>query len=221
MSNPWDAVVGISSVVTGLAGIAVAGIAGYGLRQLTLTKRDMATRVDRDGALHAIQQCREFCNEIIPAFANTTRAFAQAQTQQMKFTNPHGMIFEPQAQIVGICREWTKPFQQDVIDAAISLLNRLELFALHFTSGLAEADVAFQPTSDVYCQAVIQLYPFLILLRADQDRTLYSNTVKLFRIWIARKTEGQMREQMTQLQRNMTQLEGTLKEELVVIGKDH
>jgi hypothetical protein len=213
----------IAAGVSAVASIALAIVAGLGLRQLTLTKRDMKTRSERDGIAYAVAQCRIFGDQIIPMWATVTEKLAQGQKKQIEIQNPRGLKFDikdPKHPIALICRDWIEGVSGNVTSTCLALLNQVELFAMNFTSGLADAEIAFRPTSDVLFQIVVKLYPFIILLRTDRDPTLYFNTVELFQTWMQDKSAATIQEQMVDLQNTFDRLQTGAKPRLVVKGTE-
>jgi len=91
---------------------------------------------------------------------------------------------------------------------ASNVLNQLEYFAAAMTCGLADENLAFNPLSDAYCELVESLYLPLCRYRGDNDK-LYSNLIKLYRIWKSRINKEVLEGKRKELSDKISQIKDT------------
>ena len=73
---------------------------------------------------------------------------------------------------------------------------------MYFTQGLADGDAIAAPCAPIINGIVIQLYPLLVKLRADDRAGEFPNLVKLFEVWYGqRMRERDIREAQELLNR--------------------
>jgi hypothetical protein len=184
--------------VAAIAGILLVIVAYRGLRSLGLTKHDIVSRAEREAKSCAIARCEEFAEEIIPMNNPILQKIASAKVpvfvkdpSQVAFDNP------PTDQRPAIA--WAQSLPEGVYSESIKLLNRLEAWAMYFTSGVADPTVAAAPIGPIFRSVVVQNYAILLLLRSQPGSGGFPNIVMLYEEWVE-QTEGRKRdEKMTQL----------------------
>lgn len=167
-----------------VSGILTALLVAFGLRQLTLAKRQMETTKEifrtqsrRASVEMAVVECRRFAETII-----------QDKLALDKFCRDNNVTFFEKATF----KRTEEGFTVDVSDTddgdidkfktAHELLNRilngLEAHALFFLSGVADEDIAFLSIAKPYvnlCEQLFKLFPILNVEEEDAApiKTLY------------------------------------------------
>ena len=79
----------------------------------------------------------------------------------------------------------------EVIAKILSLLNKMEYFAMYFNSGVASSDVIYESLHQTFLEWVGLLYPFICRSndRTTPEKTYYNNTVKLYKDWRKKEEE--------------------------------
>ena len=94
--------------------------------------------------------------------------------------------FDPdKAEHLSEAEAWLLRIPQDLHIDCIRHLNRLEAWAMYFTNGVADHEIAFGPCAPVYCSMIVQYYAVLLSRRAGQQSGKFPNAVKLFKSWRA------------------------------------
>lgn len=201
-------------MVTGVATVVLAVMAGHGLISLLLVKRDMWNRATREAVQSAIDHCDEMARELVPMYNEIINGL-NAQKLPLFVSNPSQVSFEKTEEVKKIddAIEWVRKVNPVLLDKAIPLMNKLETWSMAFTHNpsLADEKVAFQPCSTVFCQIVMGLYPmFLTQRRANPASGPYQNVVTLFQGWYAKTAQGPMLEQLKKLQVDGSRLPPTI-----------
>lgn len=171
------------AMVAGLASVALVLAVMRGLRSLKLTQADVELRTKREASALAVARCEEFALEIIPEGVHIDGALKAAQIPRF-VTSVATVTFNPDnTQLLAAAEEWRSPIGADLDWRCISLLNRLEAWAMHFATGVADHSVAFGPCAQVFCNMVVRHYPFLLQARANPSSGNFPYTVKLFENW--------------------------------------
>lgn len=192
------------AMVTGIATIVLAVMAGFGLISLTLVKRDMWNRTTREAVQSAIDRCDEMARELVPVYQEILNAL-HAQGLPLFVSDPSEVSFEETEEVKKINHaiEWMGKLDRGLLDKTIPLMNKLETWSMYFTHDPALADerVAFGPCSTVFCQMVMGLYPMLLTQRrANPASGPYQNVVNLFKAWYAKTAQGPALDQLKRLQ---------------------
>jgi hypothetical protein len=175
-----------------LSGIAVAVLAGFGLRQiwiaseqLKFTKEIVEANKKREAVKLAAELCKYFAETVAPA----------AQDLWVEYTrlNLHGLDLKKEG-IKIVCHdtevkdvifdfrllneEWSK-FDWKVTN----YLNRLESFAIPFAAGVSDNEIGYQETASAFCTAVLSVLPAIWHVRQTQPGVKYKSALSLFCIW--------------------------------------
>lgn len=198
----WVFVGAIGASLSGLAGIALAVIAGFGLKSLRLAQRDMLNRATRDARNCAIDRCRDLAKTLIPSHGKALRPL-KAKKVPVFVQRPEDVGFgdEREYEQRSSAAKWIGDgLDSDDFKACVALLNELEVWASYFTAALADEKVAYGPCSPVFLGMVVQLYPLLIHLRGNDQSGNYPAVVTLFGSWYAKANEEAILEQARKLQ---------------------
>jgi len=126
----------------------------------------------------AIKECEYWASEIIPLLdALNIKLQTKGYTPLQKIDPSFPFIENPTETLVRIWND--RPLRIEVV----TLLNKMEGFAMYFATDLAAEDVAFLPTGGPFCGACDHLAVFIGIFRPANRVKLYNNLVKLYGIW--------------------------------------
>jgi hypothetical protein len=188
----WARVQGWSEAV-----LAVLGLASVGT--LFVTRWGLLSQAKRSKVEDAARLCEEMRTDIVPLL----EAFVAHRTK--RFVSDGGKVTFP-TEIDDAKAEqaaaWVAALPPEARTISLRLLNRLETWALHFNTGLADSDVAFLPCGTIYCTVVVLLYASIITQRHNNPSSgPYQNVVDLFGRWYKRQ-------RMEKIQAEVDKLEG-------------
>jgi len=192
------------ATVAGLAGVVVALVAFRGLKSL----KAVVAQAMREGRTCAIQRCEEWATKVIPRNGEIYRKLADGKVAlfvpslaEVKFDS------ELPPELAARAKAWWDALPPEVPKLIVEHMNALEAWAMYFTSGVADRDLAFGPCAPTYVTTVGRYYAFLLVLRSGQGAGKFPNTVLLFQEWYHKldreRKDGEMKrldEQMKQLQ---------------------
>lgn len=208
----WTMIAALGAMATAGATLYLALIARTGLAQIGVSKREIKTRSQREAIAEAIARCEDFRLRLIPEISEVTHAFAAAKITPLVAVNVRFSDIPPAEHQRLVA--WVVSLPPDVYSKCIHLMNHLEAFAMAFTTRLADASIAYPPTSDVFCRSVIQFYPLIVFTRERNGRDVYSNVAKLYEDWAGKKTA-------TDLQIQARRLQEKYEETVKLINPDH
>jgi hypothetical protein len=174
------------TLVTALATVALTYLAYRGLRSLVLTKSAMLTQATRDARGSAIARCEEFAAEIIAANEPILNGLAANKIPVFVQSAPEVDFDRDDAPRLAKAQAWCNLLPKPLLNDCIRFLNKLEAWAMYFTNGVADHDIAFGPCAPQYCSMIVQNYAVLLTLRVRASAGKYPNAVKLFQGWLAK-----------------------------------
>jgi|SRR5579862_8388221 len=212
----WRAVLGIIAprsagdywtAVLALSTAALMAVAYRGLKSLGLTRRDILSRATREARESAVRQAEAFSREILHQGAELTTKFRAAKVPVF-VQNVNEVRFDPDTQTdIPRAQAWHDAMPEPIRQECVKFLNNLEAWAMRFTCGLADRDIAYGPCATAYFSLVIQFYPLLLLFRQHRLSGKYPNTVALYLDWREkREAEGQGA-QLTELLSRLNELQ--------------
>lgn len=215
MNVDWPAVEAVAGVATAFLTILLAAIAGKGLQQLRLTKKDMLTRAQRDSISAAIERSKEFADVLLKQNGDVLDDFA-AHKVPVFVKSPSEVKFDPDNSAeLPRARAWCKALPPGLFGRSINVLNRLEAWSMEFTHRIADSSVAYGPCAPTYCQAVVQLYAVLLVMRNNENSGKYPNVVALYESWMSVK---QVERQQLRLEAILAELDTVQREGSKVKG---
>lgn len=192
----------------------LALVAYFGLRAIALSKKDMKNRALREDTQCAIERCGELGRDVLPLFHRILR---QLQSNKIPVfvgnVSQVSFLKEEEDKKLAAAAGWVELLDANLKDDIIDLLNRLECWAIYFTTDPAMADekVAFDPCSVAFCQMVMTLYAAVLLhRRVTPESGPFQNIVTLFQAWYAKTAQGPMLEQIRRLQSDGAKLPPTI-----------
>lgn len=161
-----------------LSGVAVAAVAGFGLQQIRLLKRDMLTRNERAAKEKAIEYCHRYLTQFVPAYdewsdthiASGLRDYAGAIGDFSLKSLSQTQLPAAEARFMGFHTP----------------MNELLAVAAAFTSGVADEKLGFQTIGRTFCTTVRSNYDLFCLAHCAEECPYYSEIVALYRMWAPR-----------------------------------
>jgi hypothetical protein len=199
------------------AGIALAFLAYRGLAQIKLTKELATTNAKREAFKLALKQCHFYAEDVVTSRAKVA---ALAMTKGIVFAQPcsfkvsKGEIIEvstPGRNIVDECQK---------LDQELLLyMNRLEAFAMAFTSGVADEEVAYRETARAFCQTFPEAVPFIDYCRKNEVAR-YESAIQLYELWQTRLFSEALTKQRQHIQQAEENLKKAEPPRIKTIGTD-
>jgi hypothetical protein len=171
------------------------------LEQIELSRKDIMLRSKREALALAIKECEYWANEIVPCLDKLNIKLNNIKYVATPLTNTDfPPVEKPHESAV---RVWNDlPLRTEVV----SVLNKMEAFAMYFATDLATEDAAFLPTGGPFCRACRHLSVFIGAYRQDNQVKLYNNIVKLYGIWAPRAELAVLQNQEQALQAQKSKL---------------
>lgn len=193
----WTMVTAITQTLAILGSIALGLLAWLGLGSLSLTRKEIRSRFSREAIEAAIIRCQEMAQDLIPENRDLLAAMAAAKVD-LYVKSPERARFgvEVERQEYPEAKRWTAALTPDVAEKAIHLLNRLEWWSAYFVTKFADRKIAYEPCAPLFLSMVMQLYPLLVVLRAENFSGNYPNVVSLAEDWADLKKGADGRAEM-------------------------
>jgi hypothetical protein len=183
-----------------VAGIAIAIIAGFGLKQIALTKKIATANAKRESLKFAAERCQYYAEKCVPLF---DKVCSEHKKLGLTFLNtaPQFSIVDGEIRFHNLDQAalsaLSKQYSQMTTDL-IQCLNSAEAFAIPFAAGVADDEVGFQETAAAFCREVEQLIGALFLLRKGGMK--FESTVKVYDHWKSRLVALGIEDKMKQMQ---------------------
>lgn len=178
-----------------------------GLRSLSLAKADILTRSKRESRQCAITRCEQMAEEIISRNSGLIVRLAAASVPVF-VKSASDVAFDPDSEAhLAEARAWLQGLPLDIHTDCITHLNRLEAWAMYFTHGVADHEIAFGPCAPVYCSMIVHYYAVLLVRRAGQSSGKFPNAVQLFKSWREALELQKSGVKMDELVRQLSQLQ--------------
>ncbi len=178
--------------------IVVAIAALVGLLSLVFAQREMVIRSRRESVILAAEICERWADRLIEECGNNLLDLGRKiKIQDWGLSNHH---FRPGSLVQeSDASEWIKQVHEtNSLNEVARVANRLEGFAVYFTSGAADEEIAFSSMGPLFCGWIRNLSPFLVLARSQSKETLtsgsYESVVRLYDLWARRMTKSQLEE---------------------------
>jgi hypothetical protein len=198
----------IRSILEGLYFIASVGLFAtviIGLRQLNLLKEDIKTKNKRASVEKSIEYLHWFAKDYIPKTIEVTGKVRSKNIQRYDGPINTEFLFDAQCNIdSGTIHDNITAYIEAGAD---SLLNEMEFVSAAFVNGLADEELAFNPLAQYYCQMVEELYPTLCYMRDDSNVTLYSNIIRLYKIWKGRLNKIDLEKKRSKIDESISKIQ--------------
>ncbi len=199
------------------AGITLAYLAYRGLAQIRLTKELATTNAKREAFKLAVTQCHFYAEDVVTSRA---RVVALATEKGIDFPQPcsfkvsKGEIVEVHTAGRNIIDECQKLDQELLL-----YMNRLEAFAMAFTSGVADEEVAYRETARAFCQTFPETVPFIDHCR-KHEIARYESTLQLYELWNNRLQSEALAKKKQDIETAEDHLKGRQPAKIKTIGTD-
>lgn len=183
-----------------LSGIALAVLAGIGLRQLTVAKEIARTDATRDSLKLAAEQCAHYNHHIIPMIDALTHA-----------VEANNIVFydKSQVEVKADKVKVTSTAMPEDIRALIqvgteflTLFNAMDAFAIFFLAGVADEKLAFSAVGTHYCQIVRRHLSHLMIHKGGFD-----NVLQLFFLWNGRLESLRLQMERQEIENNLQKIQ--------------
>jgi hypothetical protein len=193
---PEDAL-GFWTAVLAIATIGLVVVAFYGLKSLRLAKADIKARMTREARACAITRCQEFGNDILDEHMKVVTLVSQGTVPKFPVKAVNWEAIDKVEEQKAIA--WRNGLTGADHSVVVAVANRLEAWAMYFTTGVADHELAFGPCAPLYCSMLLQYYP-LILASAASGSGAFPNAKKLYTDWfnlLEQKRSGMKVEELT------------------------
>jgi len=163
------------------SGVAIAVAAFWGLRQLTISKQIAKMNAKREAFKLAADECRYYAKEVVPLMTRCASEYNRLGLTFLsippQFTIENGEIVKHNFDVKLLDAEVPR-----ILEPLVTYLNAGEAFAIFFTSGVADEDIAFQETALSFCKATIFYMPAYFQMRRT-NAARFESSIKLFDLW--------------------------------------
>jgi hypothetical protein len=167
-----------------LSGVAIAVAAFLGLKQLEITRQIARTNATREAFKLAADECRTYGQEVVPLLTAFVTEYDKSKltflSSPPNFAIENGEIVKHNFDVKLLDAEVPR-----ILVPLVSYLNAVEAFAIFFTAGVADEDIAFQETAVAFCKATISVMPAYFQMRRT-NAARFESTIKLFDLWSKR-----------------------------------
>lgn len=207
------------------ATILTTGVAWYALRQIRLmraqtllaadaievAKRDIAIRSKREAALLAAQKCEELADTKIQKQSVILEKLKKNQVplqvwelRDFEFT-PGSLVDRTRAD------QWVQDLRgKGLHNDVVEFINYLEGFAIYFSSGAADEEVAFPVMGIPFTTAVGVFAPYIIAMRHqhlfNSNSGKFFHTEKLYTVWRQKLQKEDLEAQLKSVQQSLSNM---------------
>jgi hypothetical protein len=194
--------------VTG--GPLLAVFAFLALKQIQVAKQTAKTSSLREAYRLAAEQAHVYATEIIPKLNELDRLINEKKITL--FSEAKVTVQKGQVRIVR-----TKAGNEldqiiQILPLFLETINRMETFALWFTSKVAAESIAYSSVGPSFVRSVQKLLPPIVVSANNQN---HENLMRLFLLWYERLEKGRLERERSTLE---AKLRGMKAEEVVPIG---
>jgi len=159
----------------------------YGLKQITLLKKDIRLRNERAAKEKAIEYGRRYLRNYVDLHAVFVSAYEGASLEP--YAGPIGDFTSGSVPRDGMA---TKRY---MLQSWLPAMNELEALSAAFTTGVADEETGFRIFGRSFCGAVENSYDLIAISRSADAlaQGYWSNIVELYRLWSPRLEEAQLR----------------------------
>ena len=176
-----------------ISGIVVATAALFGLRQLSLFKKDIHLRNERAAKERAIEYSQRYLN----VFCQLDGVF-HAEVKKAGLSSYKGEIGDFTRSSLPE-RLPKNSFGRMNCTSCVAALNELCALSAAFVAGVADEQVGFKIIGRTFCGAVQQYYDLLAIVRTDPVHAFYGPIVELYKVWSPRLTRAELEQERTKI----------------------
>lgn len=179
-------------------GPVLALFAFLALKQITVAKQNARTASQREAYRIAAEQVQSYASDIVPLLNDLDRLI-----DEKKISGFSEAKIEAEKNGIKVKNKWGEGDIDKLIEIAptlVTTLNRLEVFALFFTSRIAAEQVAYSSIGATYVRSVNKLLPAFIGLATEKS---YENILKLFLLWHQRRETERLVQEKAEIQKRL------------------
>ena len=168
-----------------LSGAVLAAAAVYGLKQVSLLKRDFEVRNERAAKEKATEYAQRYLSNYVRLYNG---AYAESEAKGLR--SYEGVVggFDNFRHLEDSVKEGA--IERGVL--FLSALNELQSIAAAYATGVADEGVGFEIIGRTFCASVRSVYDVLTLCRGDNAYPYYQSIVDLYGLWRPRLKKGEL-----------------------------
>lgn len=161
----------------------------------------------RQAAELATKQINVYCKQIIPLQDKFTDKKSEQNIERIVPKNLKKFTIQELESNINqeIINNKRKEFANN-IDDILGILNSLESFAIYFTKGVADEEIAFSSIGRTFCFSVETFSFDLCILRKDDEISGFENVIKLYEMWNAKLKSDKISRELTKQQIELDKL---------------
>jgi hypothetical protein len=186
----------IAELLYFLSGVVLATVALFGIQQIKLLKRDIRLRNERASKEKTLEFAQTYESHI--ELAN--KFYEECSSKKLlSYDGPVGDFT-----VKSIPKNFF-PFTRKRFDGCwLDAMNRLEIVAAAFISGVADEELGFNIIGPSFCASVVSHYDLISSMRDHDDPTeAFQPIVDLYRLWAPRLTKAQLLRAREELQKRI------------------
>jgi hypothetical protein len=194
--------------VTG--GPLLAIFAFMALKQITVARNAARTSSLREAYRLAAEQAHVYATEIVPKLNELDRLI-----DENKITLFDTAKVTVERNGVRIERKTSKADIEQlvqIVPAFAAVVNRMETFALYFTTKVAAEGIAYSSVGATFVRSVRRLLPLLVISANNKN---HENLMRLFLLWHERLEKDKLEREKTSIESKLRNMKA---EEVVPIG---
>lgn len=180
----------------------VAFCAYKALEQIKVGKQASQISCERESYRLAAERCEFFHKEVSP---EVDTFFKMLKEKEITFLSQCKVTIEDKniKSVPSKDKEQLKKLVSE-LEHFHELFNKLELFAMYFTSGIADEKLAYHALGTSYCQLVEKLIPLLLMKFYKQE---CKHIMGLFSIWHPRVQKLKDKKRIEELKKELLEIQ--------------
>ena len=189
-----------------ISGFILALMAIVGIYHLVLTKRAIKINSARHAADLAAAQVELYCSKTIPLQdiyykSKMDNNIKKIEYEVGEFSLDHIYSTFGKEKVKIILQERINI----MLDHFLPVINSMEAFAIYFTKGVADEEIAFSASGETFCHSVKSLYIEISFCRG-KDSKAFENTVLLYKLWSERIKKEKLTKSKEVLENKLKQI---------------
>jgi hypothetical protein len=163
---------------------------------LSVARDDIKIRSQREAVTLAAELCVKISEQIFPRVNKNLEPIKAKGIEIRRWSLTDSSFDDAKYIAQADVRKWLDALVAGgVVGQVIAILNDMEGFAIYFTRGAADEEVAYPVIGAVFCEWVEWFAPHLAAVRTKQFNVTsgpYQNIVELYKVWAARGKRKQL-----------------------------
>lgn len=167
-----------------------------GVNQLLLTRSEIAIRFKRESILLSLDLCEKGIKKINLSHKKYHEIISKNKYNhyQRKLNTFDKSSFDKNC-------AWLDSFFNDdnvmIHDAAVDVLNELEVFAHYALSGVLDEPFAYNAEGDIYISIMKDMKPCIAAIRDSHDSSNLAKSIKLYGMWEKKKEKESLEDKLS------------------------